>query len=64
MRHEFRMRGWHKEEPGQPLPTEQPGRVRRLVAEDVISRTRAAELLGERLNLSMKEQQDALALRG
>jgi Zn-dependent peptidase ImmA (M78 family)/DNA-binding XRE family transcriptional regulator len=66
IRQEFRQRGWRNEEPGLPLATEQPGRmirlVRRLVAEDVISRARAADLLGERLMLSVKEQQDALAL--
>jgi transcriptional regulator with XRE-family HTH domain len=67
IRQQFGQRGWRREEPGQPLPTEQPGRmtrlVRRLVAADVISRARAAELLGERLMLSVKEQQDALVLR-
>lgn len=62
----FRSRGWHKQEPGEQLETEEPTRlrrlVRRLIAEDVISRSRAAELLGERIELSIKEQEEALAM--
>ena len=46
----FRQRGWYQQEPGDPLPGEEPGRMKRLVmhalAEDLISRSRAAELLG------------------
>ncbi len=42
--------GWKKEEPGDALPAETPQRLTRLVlralAEDVISRSRAEELLG------------------
>ncbi|MBC7252167.1 MAG: ImmA/IrrE family metallo-endopeptidase, partial [Anaerolineae bacterium] len=46
----FRQEGWHRQEPGDPIPPEEPGRMKRLVlralAEDMISRSRAAELLG------------------
>lgn len=45
----FRRKGWHKEEPGDSLPPEEPKRMERLVmralAEDLISSSRAAELL-------------------
>ncbi|MFO7952723.1 MAG: XRE family transcriptional regulator [Bacillota bacterium] len=45
----FRYKGWHKEEPGDTLPSEEPKRMERLVmralAEDLISESRAAELL-------------------
>lgn len=62
----FRSRGWHRQEPGDQMETEEPTRlrrlVRRLIAEDVISRSRAVELLGERIGLSLKEQEEALAL--
>jgi Zn-dependent peptidase ImmA (M78 family)/transcriptional regulator with XRE-family HTH domain len=48
--HEFRQQGWHREEPGDQIPPEEPARMKRLVlralAEDLISRSRAAELLG------------------
>lgn len=47
---QFRQNGMHRQEPGDPLPPEEPQRLTRLVlralAEDVISRSRAAELLG------------------
>jgi Zn-dependent peptidase ImmA (M78 family)/transcriptional regulator with XRE-family HTH domain len=47
---EFRRQGWHREEPGDQIPPEEPGRMKRLVlramAEDLISRSRVAELLG------------------
>jgi Zn-dependent peptidase ImmA (M78 family) len=47
----FRARGWHRHEPGEALPPERPWRMERLVyralAEDLISRSRAQELLGE-----------------
>ncbi len=47
---EFSRRGYRKHEPGAPLPAEQPTRMQRLVsmalAEDLISRSKAAELLG------------------
>jgi Zn-dependent peptidase ImmA (M78 family)/DNA-binding XRE family transcriptional regulator len=46
----FRRNGTHRVEPGDALPAESPQRLTRLVlravAEDVISRSRAAELLG------------------
>ncbi len=62
----FRSRGWHRQEPGRQMETEEPTRlcrlVRRLIAEDVISRSRAAELLGERIELFLKEPEEALAL--
>jgi Zn-dependent peptidase ImmA (M78 family) len=50
---EFSRRGWRKEEPGDQLPPEAPQRMKRLVlralAEEVITRSRAAELLGQSL---------------
>ena len=46
----FRQRSWHREEPGDALPSEEPQRFNRLVmhalCEGVISQARAAELLG------------------
>lgn len=46
----FREKGWHREEPGDSIPPERPARFERLVlralAEEMISETRAAELLG------------------
>jgi transcriptional regulator with XRE-family HTH domain len=49
----FRANGWHLHEPGELLPTERPQRMERLIyralAEDLISRSRAQELLGEPL---------------
>ena len=46
----FRQENWHHQEPGDPIPPEEPGRMKRFVlralAEDVISPSRAAELLG------------------
>lgn len=49
--HQFRFNGWHKQEPGQPYPPEIPTRMERLIyralAEDMISRSRAQELLGK-----------------
>jgi Zn-dependent peptidase ImmA (M78 family)/DNA-binding XRE family transcriptional regulator len=48
---EFRVRGWNREEPGESYPPEEPARLRRNVfhalAENMISRSRAEELLGE-----------------
>jgi Zn-dependent peptidase ImmA (M78 family)/transcriptional regulator with XRE-family HTH domain len=47
----FRANGWHRHEPGEALPPERPVRMERLIyralAEDLISRSRAQELLGE-----------------
>lgn len=46
----FQRRGWRKQEPYEPVCPERPERLRRLVyralAEDLVSRARAAELLG------------------
>lgn len=65
---DFRTRGWHKQEPGEPFPAEEPTRLRRLtwrlVAEDVISRSRAAELLGERLSVFVNQEGGAVAVPG
>jgi len=51
----FRANGWHRHEPGEALPSERPLRMERLIyralAEDLISRSRAQELLGEPLQL-------------
>jgi Zn-dependent peptidase ImmA (M78 family) len=48
---DFRKRGWHKNEPGEQLSSEAPRRFERLVlralADDLISRSRAEELLGK-----------------
>ena len=49
----FRSENWREVEPGDQIPQETPGRMKRLVlralAEDVISESRAAELLGKPL---------------
>ncbi len=65
----FRANGWHRREPGDVLPTEKPARLERMVyrllAEDLISRSRAQELLGEPLQLSWAVealQQDGVAV--
>ena len=64
---QFSARGWRKQEPGEPLAGEQPQRmyrlVRRLLAEDVISRSRAKELLGERIELFTEKEQAVLEMR-
>ncbi|HOZ45224.1 MAG TPA: XRE family transcriptional regulator [Candidatus Hydrogenedentes bacterium] len=55
----FSKRGWRKEEPGDPLPSETPARMARhvmqLVADEVISERRAKELLGRSLEDFRKE---------
>ncbi len=47
---QFRQQGWRRREPGDQIPLEEPGRLKRLViralAEDMMSQSRAAELLG------------------
>jgi len=57
---EFRREGWHRVEPGDPIPSEAPERMKRLVlralAEDVISQSRAAELLGRPLAQFWQEE--------
>ena len=49
----FSTRGWHKQEPGEAYPPEAPLRMERLIyralVEDLISRSRAQELLGKPL---------------
>jgi hypothetical protein len=49
----FRQQGRHREEPGDPYPSEEPQRLTRLallaLAEDLITESRAAELLGRPL---------------
>lgn len=55
----FRASGWHKEEPGDQYPSEEPGRMTRLImralAEKIISERRAAELLGRPLEVFLEE---------
>lgn len=65
----FRANGWHRHEPGDALPSEKPQRMERLIyralAEDLISRSRAQELLGEPLQLHWAAeafQQDGVAV--
>jgi Zn-dependent peptidase ImmA (M78 family)/DNA-binding XRE family transcriptional regulator len=57
---QFRQQGWHRQEPGDPIPPEEPGRLKRLViralAEDMISQSRAAELLGTPLAQFWQEE--------
>lgn len=52
---QFRANNWHRHEPGKPYPPETPVRMERLIyralAEDLISRSRAQELLGKPLQL-------------
>jgi len=49
----FRSEGWHEREPGDQIEPETPGQMKRLVlralAEDVVSESHAAELLGRPL---------------
>jgi Zn-dependent peptidase ImmA (M78 family)/DNA-binding XRE family transcriptional regulator len=56
----FRAEGWREVEPGDQIPPETPGRMKRLVlralAEDVISESRAAELLGQPLAQFWQEE--------
>ena len=65
----FRANCWHRHEPGDALPSEKPQRMERLIyralAEDLISRSRAQELLGEPLQLHWAAeafQQDGVAV--
>jgi len=50
---QFRVNGWHRQDPGKPYPPETPMRMERLIyralGEDMISRSRAQELLGKPL---------------
>jgi len=66
---QFRANDWHRQEPGKPYPSETPMRMKRLIyralAEDLISRSRAQELLGEPLQLGWEVealQPNALAI--
>jgi Zn-dependent peptidase ImmA (M78 family) len=47
----FRAKGWHRNEPGDAVPSEEPARFKRLllqaVTEGIISPVRAAEILGK-----------------
>jgi Zn-dependent peptidase ImmA (M78 family)/DNA-binding XRE family transcriptional regulator len=65
----FRANGWYRNEPGEALPTEKPRRMERLIyralAEDLISRSKAQELLGEPLQslwIAEALQQDGIAV--
>jgi Zn-dependent peptidase ImmA (M78 family)/DNA-binding XRE family transcriptional regulator len=57
---QFRREGWYRQEPGDQLPPEEPRRMQRLVlralAEDLISQSRAAELLGKPLPQFYQEE--------
>jgi len=57
---QFRQKGWHRLEPGDQIPPEEPKRMKRLVlralAEDVVSESRAAELLGMPLRQFWQEE--------
>jgi Zn-dependent peptidase ImmA (M78 family) len=57
---DFRRAGWHRHEPGDQLPPEVPKRMERLVlralAEDLISESRGAELLGKPLAQFYREE--------
>jgi Zn-dependent peptidase ImmA (M78 family)/DNA-binding XRE family transcriptional regulator len=54
--YQFRIKGWHKKEPGAEYPSEEPVRMERLIyralVEDLISRSKAQELLGKPLQNS------------
>jgi transcriptional regulator with XRE-family HTH domain/Zn-dependent peptidase ImmA (M78 family) len=56
----FGRKGWHRCEPGDRIPPEEPARMKRLVlralAEDLISESRAAELLGMPLTRFRQEE--------
>jgi Zn-dependent peptidase ImmA (M78 family) len=56
----FRRKGWHLQEPGDEYPGEKPNRMYRLVmralAEDIISESRASELLGMPLKLFQERE--------
>ena len=58
---QFRAKGWHRQEPGYPVPSEEPERFKRLVLqaviEQLISPARAAEILGEPFNEFRKSLQ-------
>lgn len=57
---QFRANNWHRQEPGKPYPSENPLRMERLIyralVEDLISRSRAQELLGKPLQQRWVEE--------
>lgn len=57
---QFRQRGWHREEPGDAIPSERPQRFERLVihalCEGIISQARASELLGVSISQFLREE--------
>ena len=63
---QFRVNDWHRQEPGKPYPSETPMRMERLIyralAEDLISRSRAQELLGKPLQMEALQQNDLAIL--
>lgn len=56
----FRANNWHRQEPGKPYPSENPLRMERLIyralVEDLISRSKAQELLGKPLQQRWTEE--------
>ncbi len=68
---EFRSRGWHITEPGDPYPSESSTRLERLILralqDDLIGPERASELLGQPLTqfmIEVERRHEGLALRG
>lgn len=59
---QFWKKEWYREEPGDQIASEKPGRMKRLVlralAEEAISRSRATELLGEPVEQFWKQESD------
>jgi Zn-dependent peptidase ImmA (M78 family) len=57
---QFRVQGYHRQEPGEQFPVERPKRLARLVlralAEELISDARATELLGEPVSQYLQEE--------
>lgn len=57
---EIRQKGWHKKEPGEEIKSEYPIKMKQLVyhalAESIISRSRAEELLQRRLPINRLEE--------
>jgi Zn-dependent peptidase ImmA (M78 family)/DNA-binding XRE family transcriptional regulator len=61
----FRARGWYRDEPGAPVATEEPKKLRQLVfralAEGLLTESRAGELLGEPIRRSSGSKDVAAA---
>jgi hypothetical protein len=57
---EFTKKGWRTKEPGDPLPSEHPTRMERLIlrahADGMISESRAGELLGKPLPVYVADE--------